>query len=116
MNKPDSFDLEAFIFQSLRDLTNVYRAGAGLPPLKNVPEKSIYEQMVAGNHTIGVFKDGKLIAADEQVYIPPEPKYMAESEEWLYGRDEDEPDRYQSEDERLDAPEHGQADELNKLR
>jgi len=39
---------------------------------------------------------------------------MAESEKFLYA-DEPEPDRY-PDDRYLDAPEHGQADELNKQR
>ena len=31
-------------------------------------------QMALGNHSIGVFKDGKLIAADAEVYMPPDKK------------------------------------------
>ena len=34
--------------------------------------ESIAEQMAAGGHATGVFRDGKLVAADEQVYLPPE--------------------------------------------
>ena len=34
----------------------------------------------------------------------------------LYDSDEDEPDRYPDEDERLDDPRHGQADSINRER
>jgi len=35
------------------------------------PDLHPYLQMALGNHTTGVFKDGKLIAADAQVYAEP---------------------------------------------
>lgn len=35
------------------------------------PVAPVYEQMVTGNHSIGVFKDGKLLAADADVYTAP---------------------------------------------
>lgn len=45
----------------------------------------------------------------QDVGLPPLKKkeYMAESEEFLYA-DNDEPDRYRNEDERLDDPRHAQ--------
>lgn len=33
--------------------------------------KSVYQQMAEGGYTIAVFKDGKLIAADADVYQSP---------------------------------------------
>ena len=30
-----------------------------------------YQQMVEGGHTIGIVKDGKLIAVDAEVYVDP---------------------------------------------
>ena len=35
------FDIESFIFQTLRDGMNIYRAGMGLPPLKHLPEPQV---------------------------------------------------------------------------
>mgnify|MGYP003395399840 CR=1 FL=1 len=69
-------------FEAIKRITDAYRAGAGLPPLKN----------------------------------PPEPEILNGRDEGCCGADEDEPDRYQDEDARLDSEQHGQVDDLNKLR
>ena len=45
----------------------------------------------------------------------PEPEIL-DGREQDYDCDEDEPDRYQNEDERLDDPRHGQADSINRER
>lgn len=50
-----------------------YREIAAAPAVETVAEHP-YAQMVRGNHTIGVFKDGKLIAADADVYAEPTPQ------------------------------------------
>ena len=47
---------------------------------------------------------------------PPEPEVLNGRDEDYREADEDEPDRYRSEDERLDDPRHGQADDLNRRR
>jgi len=70
------------LFKIINDFTTVYRAGMGLPPLKN----------------------------------PPEPEILNGRDEDYLEADEDEPDRYQNEDERLDDPRHGQAGGLNRER
>ena len=41
-------------------------------------ERSPYEVMAEGNHSIGVFKDGKLIAADADVFMPPKERRKGE--------------------------------------
>lgn len=62
--------MKLFLFEQIcLDITNAYRAGMKLPPLKK--------------------------------------QYMAESDEFLYA-DEDEPDRYPDEDNRLDSEVHDQ--------
>ena len=38
-------------------------------PDKNPPNP--YQQMIEGGHTIGIVKDGKLIAVDAEVYVDP---------------------------------------------
>jgi len=38
-------------------------------PDKNQPNP--YQEMVEGGHTIGIVKDGKLIAVDAEVYVDP---------------------------------------------
>ena len=37
------------------------------------PDKDLnpYQQMAEGGHTIGIVKDGKLIAVDAEVYVDP---------------------------------------------
>jgi len=40
-------------------------------PDKNPPNP--YQQMIEGGHTIGIVKDGKLIAVDAEVYVEPDP-------------------------------------------
>jgi hypothetical protein len=43
-----------------------------------IVERSPYEVMAEGNHSIGVFKDGKLIAADADVFMPPKERRKRE--------------------------------------
>jgi hypothetical protein len=38
-----------------------------------VEERTPYEQFVSGNHSIAIFKDGKMLAADADVYASPAP-------------------------------------------
>ena len=46
--------------------TDKWRAEHGLPPM------SPSQQMALGGHIIGVFKGGRLIAADDEVYAAPD--------------------------------------------
>lgn len=47
--------------------------GNGLLLLEELRSLSLnpYQQMVAGNHSIGIIRDGKLIATDADVYVAP---------------------------------------------
>lgn len=51
------------------------------PDFDSLARPSIEEQMAAGGHTIGVFREGKLIAADAQVY--KEPEQASASSDWI---------------------------------
>ena len=88
------------LFKIITDFTTVYRAGAGLPPLKAVPQEP------------------KLVHSEKSGQVPaataPDPEVSNGSDEDL---DDYEPDRYDwPDDHKTDDPRHGQAEGLNKLR
>jgi hypothetical protein len=65
---------ERLSFADWHELVAAYKECDAPAPAASSADRtaaSPYEQMLAGNHTIGAFKDGKLIAADADVYIDP---------------------------------------------